>query len=144
MLTEAQQLQVARHDHKPHQMNLCAVVCLLALATRLPTEARTFHVSATIGDDGNNGLSHDQAYAPWSALSRTCAEVGDTLKVLPGQYFVAPLSIDDLGSTADKPLWILAEPRGAATLSAAWEEAATGPESGRPGQSPSADDWVRW
>ena len=51
---------------------------------------------------------------------------GDTLKVLPGQYFVAPLSIDDLGSTPDKPVWILAEQRDAATLSAAWEEAATG------------------
>jgi hypothetical protein len=48
------------------------------------------------------------------------------LKVLPGEYYVAPLTIRDLGSSIDNPVWIVGEPRGRAVLSAAWREAALG------------------
>lgn len=106
-----------------------AVALLLTVALALDVqgtfEGRRLYVSARAGDDSADGLS---APAAFKTLARAIAalQAGDTLIVMPGQYYVAPLVIKDLGSSPDNPVWLLAEPRGEATLSGAWPEAATG------------------
>jgi hypothetical protein len=87
--------------------------------------ARVFYVSIERGDNAADGGTPETAFR---TLERAVSRVrgGDTLKVLPGEYYVAPLTIRDLGSSIDNPVWIVGEPRGRAVLSAAWREAALG------------------
>ncbi|MBT4498795.1 MAG: hypothetical protein HOC74_13795, partial [Gemmatimonadetes bacterium] len=102
---------------------LLLVIGLLAIPIRV--SGKCLYVSALRGDDAADGTSID---SPVKNLQRAVQMLagGDTLKVLPGEYYVAPLTIRDLSSSVEEPIWILAEPRGRATLSAAWPEAATG------------------
>ena len=106
-------------------------MALWLLALPAATGARILHVSAGHGDDANDGRSPMTAFA---TLDRAGAQLrgGDTLKVLPGAYYVSPWALADLGSRPENPVWILGEPRGAALLSAAWPAAATGSVAWRP------------
>ena len=90
-----------------------------------PAAGKCLYVSARDGDDKADGRSSETAFR---TLARAVADLsgGDTLKVLPGEYYVAPLEIRDLDSSVERPVWILGEPRGKAVVSAAWPEAATG------------------
>lgn len=106
-------------------MSRFAIALSLAFIDVLGVGARTLFVSGTSGDDGSSGLSKQAALATLEQAA-TWLRGGDTLKVLPGEYYVSSLQIADLGSGADNPVWIVAEPRGQALVSAAWEAAATG------------------
>ena len=100
---------------------------LAIIVSTLPAGAAgtRLYVSAGTGDDQADGRSPETAFA---TLPRAVGALGggDTLVVMPGVYHVAPLVIQDLPSTPENPIRILAEPRGMATLSAAWPQAATG------------------
>jgi hypothetical protein len=90
-----------------------------------PAEGQRWYVSALQGDDAADGRTQG---TPFRTLPRALRvlHAGDTLVVMPGVYYHAPLEIRDLPSSVDRPIWILAEPRGKAVLSAAWPEAAEG------------------
>ncbi|MCK4375105.1 MAG: hypothetical protein KAX19_07245, partial [Candidatus Brocadiae bacterium] len=102
-----------------------ALCMLLALLAQSEAAGSRFYVSARSGDDAAGGRSGEAAF---KTLGRAFEEVrgGDTLIVMPGEYYTAPLVIADLESSPENPVWILAEPRGQATISAAWPEAAVG------------------
>ncbi len=103
---------------------LAALLCL-SVSVRGAAAATRYYVSGADGNDAAAGLSRETAFR---TLSRGLEALGagDTLVVMPGHYYVAPLIIENLPSTPDDPITILAEPRGEATLSAAWPEAAAG------------------
>jgi hypothetical protein len=84
-----------------------------------------WYVSALAGSDSADGRTLQTAFR---TLPRALKALrgGDTLVVMPGEYYHAPLVIESLPSSLEKPIWILAEPRGKATISAAWPEAARG------------------
>ncbi len=77
------------------------------------------------GDDANHGRS---PASPFRTLTRSlqALEPGDTLVVGAGTYYARPLKIHDLPSTPENPIRIVADPRGAATVSSAWPKAAEG------------------
>lgn len=85
----------------------------------------TFYVDASTGDDGADGRSTSRAFRTL-ARGVQAMRPGDTLVVGPGRYYHNPLVVRDLPGTADNPTTIRAEPRGGATISAAWSEAAEG------------------
>ncbi len=104
-------------------------VALLAMAMcvggrRAAAEGTRWYVSAA-GRDSADGRTPATAFR---TLPRAVKALrgGDTLVVMPGEYYVAPLVLENLPSSREKPIWILAQPRGKATLSAAWPEAARG------------------
>ncbi len=99
---------------------MCACATLLACLA----EARTVYVSAADGDDGNGGLERDDAVATLTRASEIVT-AGDTLVVGPGTYYEQP-TFSDLGTSADSPFRIRADPRGRATVSAMWPDAARG------------------
>jgi len=99
-----------------------AILTFLASFTR--EEPKIVYVSASTGDDANDGLYPDSAFA---TIGRAAEIVrgGDQLIVTPGVYYEQPV-FWNLGSSAERPVWIRAQPRGHATISAMWREAALG------------------
>jgi len=104
-------------------------VCLLGIASPSPgaesaASGRTVYVDASSGSDSNDCLAADRACR---TIQRGAAVVrgGDRMLVGPGVYYERPY-FQNLGSSATAPVWILAEPRGAATISGMWKEAALG------------------
>jgi len=109
---------------------LIAVATLITLAAwggsrDAAADGRRWYVSARTGSDAANGKTAKTAF---HTLPRGLKAVGagDALIVMPGVYYHAPLEIRDLPSSLEKPIWILAAPRGKAVISAAWPEAAEG------------------
>jgi len=86
---------------------------------------RRWYVSARCGDDSADGRNRQGAFRTLPRALKALGP-GDTLVVMPGEYYHAPLVVEGLPSTPESPIWILAEPRGEAVISAAWEEAAAG------------------
>lgn len=84
-----------------------------------------FYVHADLGDDAHDGLTPATAFR---SLPHACAQLsaGDTLVVGPGHYYPKHLAITGLVGTAERPIHLRAEPRGAAVLSRAWADAAEG------------------
>lgn len=125
-------------------MNIVAILlCLLApLAIMVPAEggpvegaaspravvdraALTIYVSPS-GNDASDGATPAQAMRSiTAALARV--QGGDTILLLPGVHYHDRLVIAGIpGTSAEKPLTLRAEPRGSATISAAWREVAEG------------------
>ncbi len=67
-------------------MKILPVAALLALAAlALPASAKTYYVDAATGNDNNNGLKADQAFATiQKAIDKAAA--GSTILVAPGEY----------------------------------------------------------
>ncbi len=88
------------------------------------TGSRTVYVDMATGDDENDGLSPETAVA---TISRGAEIVkgGDKMLVAPGVYYEQPV-FSSLGSSADQPVWLRAEPPGEVTISGMWPEAARG------------------
>ena len=95
----------------------------LILLLPLSAYAGVVYVDARTGHDHNDGAEATPFRTITAALPSLTA--GDTLIVRPGRYYVRPLEVE-VPSTPDNPVTLRAEPRGGATLSAAWPEAAEG------------------
>jgi len=87
-------------------------------------DGRTLYVDGQRGSDRNVGTSAPRAFRTISAAARVLRG-GDKLIVGPGVYYERPV-FGDMGTSADKPVWILAQPRGKAIISGAWKAAAKG------------------
>ena len=104
---------------------LVGFVGLLVVRESPAADRSRWYVSALTGDDSADGRTSGTAFR---TLPRALKALrgGDTLIVMPGEYYHAPLVLENLPSTLEKPIWILAEPRGKAKISGAWPEAALG------------------
>ena len=87
-------------------------------------QGRIIYVDQETGDDANDGLSRRSAIATISRGAQILKK-GDRMIVSPGVYYEQP-EFYTPGSSTEKPVWILAEPRGEVTISAMWPEAALG------------------
>ncbi|MEM6333243.1 MAG: hypothetical protein AAF823_07895 [Planctomycetota bacterium] len=90
-----------------------------------PVAGRVFYVHASSGDDAADGRSPQTA---WRTLQAAVDRVqpGDALIVGPGSYYQPTLRVRDRAGTAQRPIYIRAEPLGEATVSSAWPDAAEG------------------
>jgi len=104
---------------------LAALAAALGGSGGAAAEGTRWYVSARTGRDAANGRTSETAFRTLPRALKAL-EGGDVLVVMPGEYYHAPLVIENLPSSLEKPIWILAEPRGKATISAAWAEAARG------------------
>ena len=103
---------------------LMTLICALHGSCWAREAKRIFYVDAAKGDDGNAGTSQEKALKTIGKAAKML-QGGDQLIVLPGVYYERP-AFFDLKSSKENPIWILAQPRGEATISAAWKEAALG------------------
>lgn len=105
------------------RLTVVFVIALLA-CSGANAAGRTLYVNGRRGSDGNSGTSPDRALKTISAGARVLRG-GDKLIVGPGVYYERPV-FGDMGASPDKPVWILAQPRGEAVISGTWEAAAEG------------------
>ena len=105
------------------RLTVVFVIVVLACAGARAA-GRTLYVDGRGGSDENAGTSPDRALKTISAGARILRG-GDKLIVGPGVYYERPV-FGDMGTSPDKPVWILAQPRGQAVISGAWQAAAEG------------------
>ena len=91
---------------------------------------RVLYVDSESGNDSNEGTSPSEAF---KTITRAADSVrgGDKLVVGPGVYYERPV-FTNLGSSKEKPVWIISEPRGVAVISGVWREAAEGKVKWKP------------
>ena len=100
------------------------ILLFVSLSLTAMVDARTVYVDGQRGSNRNHGLSPDQ---PVATIQRGAKIVrgGDLMIVRAGTYY-ENIELNALGSSADQPVWILAQPRGSVTISGMWKAAATG------------------
>lgn len=83
------------------------------------------YVHPDLGDDAHDGLAPGSAFR---SLERALAvlQPGDALLLGPGTYYTPGVTVQGVAGTAERPVYMRAEPRGAATMSSAWPDAAEG------------------
>ncbi|MDH3664487.1 MAG: hypothetical protein OEU92_31485, partial [Alphaproteobacteria bacterium] len=98
------------------------LLILLFSALAFTAEARDLHVDQRAREGGDGSQQH-----PLTTISAAAeiARGGDRIIVAPGTYYERP-EFENLGSTADQPVWIKAERPGEVTISAMWPDAAEG------------------
>ena len=85
---------------------------------------RVIHVEQNGGNDDNDGLSIEQAFATVSRGAQAL-QPGDILLVGPGTYYER-VSVQVPGTSAENPVWIRSRCLGDATISGMWRDAAEG------------------
>jgi hypothetical protein len=107
------------------RLQIALALVVSVAASLMGGEGARWYVDASRGDDTADGKSAQTAF---KTLARgfKALKGGETLVVGPGVYYEGPLTVEDFAGTAAQPTWIVAEPRGQATISAAWKEAALG------------------
>ncbi len=107
---------------------ILGAVSLLAFPQRAAAQTappgRSVYIDASAGSDASDCLAAERACR---TLQRGASVVrgGDRMLVGPGVYYERPV-FQNRGSSATAPIWIRAEPRGGATISGMWKEAALG------------------
>lgn len=91
----------------------------------VPVTGTVYHVHPDLGDDANDGLAPGNAFRSLERATRDL-RAGDAVLIGPGAYYLHDLQLEDLAGTAEAPIYLRAEPRGAATVSCAWPDAAEG------------------
>lgn len=91
----------------------------------VPVKGRTLYLHADQGSDEHDGLAADR---PFATLQHAVDQLqpGDALLVGPGAYYQPTVWLRNIAGRSDLPVYIRAEPRGAATISSAWPDAAEG------------------
>jgi len=87
-------------------------------------DGNVYYVSATKGNDANDGTRPDTAFSTLQ-FATSQLKAGDTLIVQTGTYYES-VTISNIDGTEDHPIWIVAESPGEAVVSAGWEAAGTG------------------
>ena len=88
------------------------------------TQNRVLYVDTRNGDDSNNCLSETNACKSIQKAANKLRST-DKLIVKPGVYYES-VRFDNLDSSINQPVWVLAEPRGSVRISAMWKQAAKG------------------
>lgn len=91
----------------------------------VPVTGTVYHVHPDLGDDAHDGRAPERAFRSLERATRGL-QAGDALLIGPGAYYVHHLQLEGLAGTAEAPIYLRAEPRGGATLSCAWPDAAEG------------------
>lgn len=116
-------------DNAGHKRLLAlALLATTGIVLTAPVCARagTVYVDGTNGADTNSGLSPENAVATITFGATILASGGhDQMVVAKGVYYETPV-FEDLGSSAENPVWIRAEIPGTVTISGMWEKAALG------------------
>ena len=94
------------------------IITLFFILNIYPTKGATYFISS-VGNDKNDGIARDSAWASVEKVNSTIFAEGDTIQFEGGKIFKGPVKLDNVKGTAEKRLIITTFGEGRATIDGA-------------------------